>query len=49
MVVLGCGEKIDSEDGQRIRFERGEFFFFFFFGFYILSGFSEKKKSIFFL
>ena len=49
MVVLGCGEKIDSEDGQRIRFERGEFFFFFFFfGFYVLSGFSEKKKSIFF-
>ena len=46
MVVLGCGEKIDSEDGQRIRFERGEFFFFFF-GFYVLSGFSEKKINFF--
>ena len=49
MVVLGCGEKIDSEDGQRIRFERREFFFFFFFfGFYVLSGFSEKKNQSFF-
>ena len=47
MVVLGCGEKIDSEDGQRIRLERGEFFFFF--GFYVLSGFSEKKNQFFFI
>ena len=27
MVVLGCGEKIESEDGQRIGFERGAIFF----------------------
>ena len=43
MVVLACGEKIDSEDRQRIGFERGENFFVL--GFYVLSGFSEKKKS----
>ena len=30
MVVLACEEKIDSEDGQRNGFERGEVFFFFF-------------------
>ena len=47
MVVLGCGEKIDSEDGQRIRFERGEFFFFFFLGF-MYYRVLVKKKSIFF-
>ena len=35
MVVLGCGEKIKSEDGQRIGFERGAIFFFFFFFLYI--------------
>ena len=29
IVVLGCGEKIESEDGQRIGFERGAIFFFF--------------------
>ena len=29
LVVLGFGEKIDSEDGQRNGFERGAFFFFF--------------------
>ena len=46
MVVLACGEKIDSEDGQRIGFERGEIFFVL--GFYVLSGFSEKKKIRFF-
>ena len=46
MVVLGCGEKIDSEDGQRIGFERGEIFFVL--GFYVLSGFSENKNQIFF-
>ena len=27
MVVLACEEKIDSEDGQRNGFERGEVFF----------------------
>ena len=27
IVVLGCGEKIESEDGQRIGFERGTIFF----------------------
>ena len=27
MVVLGCGEKIESEAGQRIGFERGAIFF----------------------
>ena len=44
MVVLPCEEKIDSEDGQRNGFERGEvFFFFFLLGFYVLLGFSEKK------
>ena len=46
MVVSGCGEKIDSEDGQRIRFERGEFFFFLGFMYYRVL---VKKKSIFFL
>ena len=49
MVVSGCGEKIDSEDGQIIGFERGDFFFFFFFlciiEFYVLSSFREEKKS----
>ena len=40
MVVLGCGEKIESEDGQRIEFERGAIFFFFLYiGFYVLLGF----------
>ena len=47
MVVLGCGEKIESEDGQRIGFERGEIFFFFF---HCILGFMyywvlEKKKN----
>ena len=47
MVVLACEEKIDSEDGQRNGFERGEVFFFFFgvLGFYVLLGFSEKKNQ----
>ena len=45
MVVLGCGEKIESEDGQRIEFEKGAIFFFFF----VILGFTyywvlEKKK-----
>ena len=44
MVVLGCGEKIESEDGQRIGFERGAIFFFFFFLYWVL----EKKKLEFF-
>ena len=48
MVVLGCGEKIESGDGQRIGFERGAIFFF-----WVLLGFMyylvlEKKKSEFF-
>ena len=46
MVVLACGEKIDSEDRQRIGFEREENFFVL--GFYVLSGFSEKKNQNFF-
>ena len=46
MVVSGCGEKIDSEDGQIIGFERGDFFFFF----CVLLSFMyyrvlEKKKT----
>ena len=47
MVVLGCGEKIESEDGQRIEFEKGAIFFFFFcyIGFYVLLGFREKKNQ----
>ena len=49
MVVLGCGEKIESEDGQRIRFERGAIFYFLFFVYWVLwlSGFKEKKIRIF--
>ena len=46
MVVLGCGEKIESEDGQRIGFERGAIFFLYI-GFYVLLGFREKKIRIF--
>ena len=47
-MVLGCGEKIESEDGQRIGFERGAIFFFFLYiGFYVLLGFREKKIKIF--
>ena len=50
LVVMGFGEKIDSEDRQRIGFERGAIFFFFF---WVLLGFMyylvlEKKKSEFF-
>ena len=46
LVVLGFGEKIDSEDGQRNGFERGAFFFFLgIIGFYVLSGFIKKKKK----
>ena len=36
MVVLGCGEKIESEDGQRIGLEGGAIFFVY----WVL----EKKK-----
>ena len=45
MVVLACEEKIDSEDGQRNGFERGEVFFLVVLGFYVLLGFSEKNKN----
>ena len=38
MVVLGCGEKIESEDGQRIGFERGAIFF-------SILGLKKKKKT----
>ena len=41
MVVLGCGEKIESVDGQRIGFEREEIFFVY----WVLE---RKKKSDFF-
>ena len=44
-MVLGCGEKIESEDGQRIGFERGAIFFFLYIGFYVLLGFREKKNQ----
>ena len=47
MVVLGCGEKIESEDGQRIGFERGAIFFLYI-GFYVLLGFREKKLEFLF-
>ena len=51
-MVLGFGEKIDSEDRQRIGFERGAIFFFFFF--WVLLGFMyylvlEKKNQNFFI
>ena len=39
MVVLGCGEKIESEDGQRIGFERGAIFFFFVYWVLCIIGF----------
>ena len=41
MVVLGCGEKIESVDGQRIGFEREEIFFVY----WVLE---RKKNQIFF-
>ena len=49
MLVLGFGEKIDSEDRQRIGFERGAIFFF-----WVLLGFMyylvlEKKNQNFFI
>ena len=49
MVVLGCGEKIKSEDGQRIGFERGAIFFFFFciLGFMYYWVLEKKKIKIF--
>ena len=37
--VLGCGEKIESEDGQRIGFERGAKFFFFLYWVLCIIGF----------
>ena len=45
MVVLGCGEKIESEDGQRIGFKRGAIFFCIlgFMYYWVLEG--EKKKN----
>ena len=45
--MVGCGEKIKSEDGQRIRFERGAIFYFLFFVYWVLwlSGFKEKKSE----
>ena len=47
MVVLGCGEKIEREDGQRIGFERGTIFFskLGFMYYWVL----EKKKFLFFV
>ena len=45
MVVLGCGKKIESEDGQRIGSERGAIFFFLDFMYYWVL--EEKKKRIF--
>ena len=47
MVVLGCGEKIDSEDGQRIGFERGPIFFCIL-GFMYYWVLEKKKIRIFF-
>ena len=47
MVVLGCGEKIESEDGQRIGFERGTIFFSIL-GFMYYWVLERKKKSEFF-
>ena len=44
MVVLGCGKKIESEDGQRIGFERGAIFLYI--GFMIIE-FLKKKIRIF--
>ena len=51
MLVLGFGEKIDSEDGQRIGFERGSNFFFFlvvllgFMYYWVLEKKSDLKKK----
>ena len=46
-MVLGFGEKIDSEDRQRIGFERGAIFFSIlgFMYYWVL----EKKKILFFV
>ena len=48
MVVLGCGEKIESEDGQRIGFKRGAIFFCIL-GFIYFWVLEKEKKSDFFL
>ena len=40
MVVLVCGEKIDSEDGKELGLREENFFF-------ILLGFSEKRNFFF--
>ena len=47
IVVLGCGEKIESEDGQRIGFERGAIFFFCILGFMYYWVLEKKKIKIF--
>ena len=44
MVVLGCVEKIESEDGQRIGFERGAIFFSIL-GFMYYWVLEKKKKK----
>ena len=48
-VVLGCGEKIESEDGQRIRFERGAIFLYIGFYDYRVLGKKNSNFCIFFL
>ena len=47
MVVLGCGEKIDSEDGKESGL-REEKFFFILLGFRYYWVLVKKKKEIFF-
>ena len=47
MVVLGCGVKIESEDAQRIGFERGANFFHIL-GFMYYWVLEKKKIKIFF-
>ena len=50
MVVLGCVEKIESEDGQRIGFERGAIFFSIlgFMYYWVLEKKKKKKTEFFF-
>ena len=40
-MVLGCGEQIESEDGQRIGFKRGAIFLYI--GFYDYRVLGKKK------
>ena len=47
-MVLGCGEKIESEDGQRIRFERGAIFLYIGFYDYRVLGKKNSNFCIFF-